>query len=65
MRKQRTHLVDTTAAAALGAQAFADGRMRVPALDPAICAHIKGKDTAGVIAALDAWLKAWDRANLA
>ncbi len=49
-------------AARLGREAFKAGRMRVPVLDPAFCALLKGQPK--VLPLLDAWLHAWDRENL-
>lgn len=49
----------------LGKKAFADGKKRVPALDADFNEQVikgSGNDT---VKYLDAWLKAWDEANLA
>lgn len=62
MRDERK---DDQIAARLGAAAFAAGRIRVPALDPDLCAHLANGTPHGVLAALESWLHAWDSANLA
>jgi hypothetical protein len=50
-------------AAALGRIAFEEGRMSVPALDPALCEMLKGCPC--ILAVLEAWSRAWHAANLA
>ncbi len=48
----------------LGAQAFADGRGRAPALNHAFMVEVLKLDHKGKIATMDAYLHGWDRANL-
>lgn len=57
-------------ATALGERAFKFGIMRVPhydmtSLTPLIRGFAIGDDCSPTVAVLDAWLRAWDRANLA
>jgi len=53
-------------AAKLGKEAFIRGALRVPALDPNLPALLAGSGRIGAsIPILNAWLRAWDLANLA
>ncbi len=56
---------DTIKAADLGRKAFHAGKMRVPAWDAELGSMYAGRTVKQVIDMLDAWLKAWDTANLA
>lgn len=66
MARRTTRAVVDVAADTLGRLAFEAGRMAVPALDAAFCAHLRtlGNDHKAVITALDSWTRAWHRANL-
>lgn len=51
-------------AAQLGKEAFEAGKMRVPVLDPALLKLLADNRTADTLAVLQAWVRAWDAANL-
>lgn len=54
-------------AAQLGKAAFEAGKARVPAHDAAVLELLKGKPVGDkdTLPILKAWLRAWDKANLA
>lgn len=55
----------TSQAGELGKIAFEAGKKRVPAQDAGVMPLLKGLQAGQSLPILDAWLKAWDKANLA